>query len=97
MSFFTFLFSRMPLTFTEIKKRMKQDIPLSILKKMILFYFFPNKTLWCSKQPFLFEERMILIMLYKNLTGISYNGLQKDVSKWVKISLKSFQHNIKVV
>jgi hypothetical protein len=39
---------------------------------------------------------MILITLYKDLTGISYNGLQKDVSKWVKISLESLQHNVKV-
>jgi hypothetical protein len=85
------------LTFTEIKKKVKQDIPLSIFKKMILFYFFPNKTLWCNKRPFFFEEKMILIMLYKDLTRISYNDLQKDVSKWVKISLKSLQHNVKVV
>jgi uncharacterized protein YhbP (UPF0306 family) len=71
----------MPLTFTKIKKRVKQDISLSILKKMISFCFFPNKTLWCNKRPFLFEEKIILIMLYKDLTGIGYNSLQKDVSK----------------
>jgi hypothetical protein len=56
---------------------------------MILFCFFPNKTLWYSKQPSLFEEEMILITLYKDLTGIGYNGLQKNISKWVKISLES--------
>jgi hypothetical protein len=67
----------------------KQDIPLSILKKIISFYFFSNKTLWCGKQPFLFEEKMILVTLYKDLTGIGKNDLQKDVSKWVKISLES--------
>jgi hypothetical protein len=68
----------MLLTFTKIKKKVKQDILLLILKKMILFCFFPNKTLWYSKQPFLFEEeKIILIMLYKDLTGISYNSLQK--------------------
>jgi hypothetical protein len=71
----------MPLTFTKIKKKVKQDISLLILKKMILFCSFPNKTLWCSKRPSLFEEEMILITLYKDLTGIGYNGLQKDVSK----------------
>jgi hypothetical protein len=36
-------------------------------------------------------------MLYKDLTGIGYNSLQKDVLKWVKISLESLQHNVKVV
>jgi hypothetical protein len=87
----------MLLTFTEIKKKVKQDISLSILKKMISFCFFPNKTLWYSKRPSFFEKEMILITLYKDLTRISYNGLQKNVSKWVKISLKSFQHNVKVV
>jgi hypothetical protein len=60
----------MPLTFTKIKKKVKQDIPLLILKKIISFCFFSNKTLWCSKQPSFFEEKMILIMLYKDLTGI---------------------------
>jgi hypothetical protein len=40
---------------------------------------------------------MILITLYKDLIGIGYNGLQKDVSKWIKISLESLQHNVKVV
>jgi hypothetical protein len=81
MSFITFSFSQMPLTFTEIKKRVKQDISLSILKKIISFCFFPNKTLWCSKQPSLFEEKIILITLFRDLVGIGYNGLQKDVSK----------------
>jgi hypothetical protein len=79
----------MPLTFTEIKKKVKQDISLLILKKMISFCSFPNKTLWYSKQLSFFEEKIILIMLYKDLTRIGYNGLQKDVSKWVKISLES--------
>jgi hypothetical protein len=37
---------------------------------------------------------MILITLYKDLTGIGYNNFQKDVLKWVKISLESLQHNI---
>jgi hypothetical protein len=36
-------------------------------------------------------------MLYKDLTGIGYNGFQKDISKWIKISLKSLQHNVKIV
>jgi hypothetical protein len=71
----------MPLTFTEIKKKVKQDISLSILKKMTSFCSFPNKTLWCSKRPSLFEEGMILIMLYKDLIGIGYNNFQKDVLK----------------
>jgi uncharacterized protein YhbP (UPF0306 family) len=71
----------MLLTFTEIKKKVKQDISLSILKKMISFCSFPNKTLWCNKQLFLFEEEMILITLYKDLTGIGYYGLQKEISK----------------
>jgi hypothetical protein len=64
---------------------------------MILFYSFSNKTLWYNKQLSFFEEEMILITLYKDLTGIGYNGLQKDVSKWVKIFLESFQYNVKVV
>jgi hypothetical protein len=97
MSSKTFLFSQMPLSFNEIKKRVKNDIPLSILKKMIFFCSFPNKTLWCSNRPSHFEERMILITLYKDLTGIGYNGLQKEISKWVKISLESLQHNVKIV
>jgi hypothetical protein len=66
-------FKKMPLTFTEIKKKVKQDIPLSILKKMISFCSFSNKTLWYNKRPSLFEEGMILITLYKDLTEIGYN------------------------
>jgi glycyl-tRNA synthetase beta subunit len=89
MSFITFSFSQMPLTFIKIKKKVKQDILFSILKKMISLCSFPNKTLWYSKQLSFFKEKMILIMLYKDLTGIGYNGLQKDVSKWIKISLES--------
>jgi hypothetical protein len=39
MSFKTFLFSQMPLNFNKIKKKVKNDISLTILKKMIFFYF----------------------------------------------------------
>jgi hypothetical protein len=38
---------------------------------------------------------MIMITLYKDIVGVSYLELQKDVATWSRMSNDGIQHNIK--
>ena len=61
-----------------------------ILKDVVLD---PAK-LWATVRPRNFVQGIILITLYKDLTGSSYRDVQKEVAGWAHFSNEGLQHNV---
>lgn len=87
----------MPLSYTQIKKKVIKKFGLEAFDDFTAFVQDNEPNFWGEDRPRWFEKRCIVMALYKDLNGISFDTVLKDVTIGMKISKKSFVHNTKEV
>jgi hypothetical protein len=85
----------MPRTRISPKKLVKDTITKDTLKNIVKFVKKGKNHMWgLIKNEDDFVEKMTILTIYKDLTGIGYKTLQKESSDWTHISQHSLQHNV---
>jgi hypothetical protein len=85
--------SQMTVVMKEIKAEVRCIIKLQTIHSILHFVHFKKKSLWGTIRPCGFKERMVMLMIYKDLYGIRYVKLQKKVKEWANLSVDSFLHH----
>lgn len=79
-----------------IRTAVQNRIGKSLMEKILRECVFSDKKLWAHTKPRGFKKGCLLLTLYKDLTGVGYLDLRKDIAKWCVFSNESIQHNVKV-
>src|SRR4051812_44406298 len=88
----------MPLTLFDIAWEVVHRITLQTLESMWEFVERADINLWGEQQPTDFRKVTFLLALYKDLKGIGYQKLLKDVSDLdMPYSYNSFKHNVQAM
>jgi hypothetical protein len=53
--------------------------------------------MWDQDQSHGFHRRMITLAIYKDLTSLKYQKILNSINTRIKIQLKSFSHNTKMI
>jgi hypothetical protein len=64
--------SQMTIVMKEIKAKVQCIIKLQIIRSILRFIHFKKKSLWITIRPRGFKERMVMLMIYKDLYRIGY-------------------------
>jgi len=79
----------------KIKDGVASRIGLPLLKTILKGVVLSPDRLWAAERPRNFVPAMVMITLYKDMTGTSYSTLRKDVAGWAHFSNEAIQHNVK--
>ena len=89
--------NRLKATKAYFMQKVKQLVPLHVIRSMTWHIKFGDKDLWGKFKPDGFEELMILMTLFKDIKVKSYSWLHGKINKELKMAKKSIEHNTKVV
>jgi hypothetical protein len=89
--------NRLKATKAYFMQKVKQLVPLHVIRSMTWHIKFRDKDLWGKFKPDGFEELMILMTLFKDIKVKSYSWLHGKINKELKMAKKSIEHNTKVV
>ena len=85
----------MVLELKTIEEGVKSRIGGPRLKAILQGVQLDAEKLWCTARPRNFVHGIILITLFKDMTGVSYRDLIKDVAGWAHFSNDAITHNVK--
>jgi hypothetical protein len=84
-------------TYKQLRQAVVDVLNETVLMKIIKSVKFPAETIWGSSQPRKASTAIILITIYKDIQGIGYNSLKKEIEPYWQMSNEAIQRNIKLV
>jgi hypothetical protein len=69
---------------------------LEIMKLQVLEHP-KSRKMWGAEQPTVFRRKIVTMAFYKDLTSFGYQKILDSYDLSLKINLKSFNHNTKIV
>jgi hypothetical protein len=69
-------------TYKQLWQAVVDVLNETVLMKIIKSIKFPAETIWGSSQPCKASTTIILITIYKDIQGIGYNSLKKEIEPY---------------
>lgn len=82
----------------QVRNKVKAKVGEELLDELVEYVKDDEPNLWGEQQPpDHFQEDMVLLTIYKDMTGDGFEKLEKDIDFGYKITHQSLHHNIQVL